>query len=53
MAETMRSGPIAIDFARVLLVSLVSKTPFGSSAFAMMYQIPVAVPAGIVTVAEP
>src|SRR4029453_7959384 len=49
----MRSGPIAIDFARVLLVSLVSKTPFGSSAFAMMYQVPVAVPTGIVTLAEP
>ena len=53
MVETVRSGPITIDFARVLLISLVSKTAFGSSAFAMMYQVPVAVPAGIVTLAEP
>ena len=53
MAETMRSGPILIATLRVLLVSLVSNRPSGPSAFAMMYQVPVVVPAGIVTVVDP
>ena len=53
MADTMRSGPILIANVRVLLVSLVSNRPSGPSAFAMMYQVPVVVPTGIVTVAEP
>ena len=42
-----------MDFTRVLLVSLVSNKAFGPSAFAMMYQVPAVVPAGIVTLFEP
>ena len=34
--ETLRSAPITIAFARVLLVSLLSAMARGPSAFAMM-----------------
>ena len=48
-----KSGPMTIERLRVLLVSLVSETAFPSSAFAMMKNVPDAVPAGMVTVVEP
>src|SRR5512145_89673 len=52
-AETIRSGPICSTRAEVLLFSVVSDTALVASALAITYQLPVARPAGTVTVVDP
>src|SRR2546430_1452971 len=51
--EMIRSGPILMVVVLVLLLSLVSGMLVFASALAMRYQVPGAVPDGMVTEVEP